>query len=103
MQINYDNLNRKGRRAYAARALSKRPEPKYLTAAWQALKWAIEERVERKIAATKARKIERLAKLEISSTPEKASKINKMSAAEQKQLRRKVKAIKFANKLRALV
>ena len=73
--------------------------PVFLTKDWDERKKLIAKKVENKIAKVKARKMERLAKQE-AVTPKE---LKKLSPAEQRQLRRKAKMIKFTAKLKAAV
>ena len=66
---------------------------------WDLRKDARAEKVANKIAKAKARKIERLSKQEVPSK----KVVKKLSPAEQKQLKRKVKMIKFADKIKNLI
>ena len=80
----------------------KKGVPKFQSQNWNNRKEGIATKLANKITKVKARKIERLAKL--SETEVIApNKIAKLSTAEQKQLRRKVKITKFKNKFNNLL
>jgi len=66
---------------------------------WDLRKEAIATRVKNKITKVRKAKMERLAKLELETGKEVSKKKNKLSVAEQKQIRRKVKIAKFKAKL----
>lgn len=98
--------NRAYRRRKAAIERSKKKTPLYLSADWKKKKEMVQLRVENKIKKVKARKVERLAKLELAggegSEASKSLK-KKMSPAEIKQAQRKVKTEKFKAKMKKLV
>jgi len=73
--------------------------PIFTSKNWELRKEGIAKKIANKQAKNKARKIERLAKQETVSKKE----IKKLSPAEQRQLRRKAKMIKFTAKIKKVV
>ena len=78
----------------------KKNTPIFQTKAWEQRKQARADKLANRIAKTKERKMERLAKLEAVNKPIKKKKL---SFAEQRQIRRKAKRIKFVNKIKNLI
>ena len=75
--------------------------PVFQTVVWEKRKAQISDRLENKIKKNKERKLERLAKLEVEGKPQKKSK--KLTIAEQRTLKRKIKRKKFAKKLKSII
>jgi len=74
--------------------------PLFDSKAWLERKQARANKVANRIAKAEARKIERLAKLEVEQVP---AKKKKLTPGELRQIRRKVKRIKFVNKIKNLI
>jgi hypothetical protein len=92
--------NRAYRRKKEAIERSRKPVPKYLSSDWAERKRLIALKVANKIAKVKASKAKRLAKQEADGIVMKKNDKKKLSQAEQRQIRRKAKIIKFLNKLK---
>lgn len=92
--------NRAYRRKKAAIERSRKPVPKFLSADWAKRKEMTAQKVANKIAKVKAAKAERLAKQEADGIQIKNTDKKKLSIAEQRQIRRRAKVIKFAHKFK---
>jgi len=102
-----EDKNLEGNRAYRRKKeaieRSKKSVPKYLSADWLKKKEMIAKKVANKIAKVKARKAERLAKQIAEGIETNKKDKKKLSPAELKQIRKRVKRIKFNNKIKELI
>jgi len=102
-----EDKNLEGNRAYRRKKeaieRSKKSVPKYLSADWLKKKEMIAKKVANKIAKVKTRKAERLAKQIAEGIETNKKDKKKLSPAELKQIRKRVKRIKFNNKIKELI
>ena len=96
-----EEKNRLGRRIEAAKARSKKPKPFLLSTDYAKRKDQRSLHVANNIKKIQKKKVERLAKEMATDKP--INKKIKITPAQLKQIKRKAKRIKFANKIKNLL